>query len=237
MGAIADSNPAAVKNMFINNNDGTYTVRFYNGTVADYVTVNSSLPTYSGGVLIYADCGASATNAAYPLWIPLAEKAYAQWNETGKEGRDGTNTYAGIEGGWMGDVDAQVLGQNAATYAVSDSTQQAMISALATGEAVTIGTDVSNNSGDTLAYGLFGSHAYAVTGYSSGLFTLYNPWGYDQPIAMTWSQLELTCDGFAVANTTSSTPISGANLHAAVRAAAMVDAVFAHKVLWEHFAE
>ena len=32
LGTLADSNPAAVENMFINNGDGTYTVRFYTGT-------------------------------------------------------------------------------------------------------------------------------------------------------------------------------------------------------------
>ena len=32
LGTLADSNPAAVQNMFINNGDGTYTVRFYTGT-------------------------------------------------------------------------------------------------------------------------------------------------------------------------------------------------------------
>ena len=48
---------------------------------------------------------------------------------------------------------------------------------------MTIGTDGSTSSNDTLSYGLYGSHAYAVTGYnaSSGTFTLYNPWGFDQP--------------------------------------------------------
>ena len=32
LGTLADSNPAAIENMFINNGDGTYTVRFYTGT-------------------------------------------------------------------------------------------------------------------------------------------------------------------------------------------------------------
>ena len=40
LGTIADSNPAAIENMFINNGDGTYTVRFYTGTYGD-----SSTPT------------------------------------------------------------------------------------------------------------------------------------------------------------------------------------------------
>ena len=130
--------------------------------------------------MVYADYGSNASNPTNSLWIPLAEKAYAQWNETGKEGRDGTNTYAGIEGGWMATVDAQVLGHNATDYSLTTSTEQAMINALAANEAVTIGTDGSNNSADTLPDGLYGSHAYAVIGYnaSTGLFTLIQPLGF-----------------------------------------------------------
>jgi hypothetical protein len=231
LGAIANSNPAAIQNMIINNGDGTYTVRFYTGTyggsynsdgsysggftnnagTADYVTVDGLLPVTSNGMLCYADYCASDTNTANPLWIPLLEKAYAQWNETGKEGRNGTNSYDAIAGGWMDTVDAQVLGHNANDYSLTSSTQQAMINALTANQAVTIGTDTSSNNGDTLSYGLYGCHAYAVTGYnkSAGTFTLYNPWGFDQPTgALTWSQLEANCDGFTATNTSGSVPIS-----------------------------
>ena len=230
LGTIADTNPAAIENMFINNGDGTYTVRFYTGTyaafynadgtvsdgflnnagTADYVTVNCSLPT-CGGYLVYADYGFNASNPANSLWIPLAEKAYAQWNETGKEGRNGQNSYSAIQGGWMATVDAQVLGHNATDYNVTSSTGQAMINALAAGDAVTIGTNGSN-----VSNGLYADHAYAVIGYSaSGLFTLYNPWGFDQPGGLSWSQIEANCDGFVVADTAGSTPISSVSLNAA----------------------
>ena len=64
------------------------------------------------------------TNAANSLWIPLAEKAYAQWNQTGKEGRDGTNSYCSIQGGWMATVDAQVLGYNATDYIMTTTSEQ-----------------------------------------------------------------------------------------------------------------
>ena len=75
LGTLADSNPAAVENMIINNGDGTYTVRFYTGPLgvinngsgaisagfssgvgtADYITVDSMLVTSSSGILQYAD--------------------------------------------------------------------------------------------------------------------------------------------------------------------------------------
>lgn len=224
LGTIADSNPAAIQNMFINNGDGTYTVRFYTGSygqsynsstgtwsdgftnnqgTADYVTVDGKLPTTSSGMLVYSDYGNSSTSSSNVLWIALAEKAYAQWNQTGKEGRDGTNNYSSIAGGWMATVDAQVLGHNATDYSMTSAAQQAAINALSAHQAVTIGTYTAN-------YGLVADHAYAIIGYtaSTGTFTLYNPWGFDQPGQLTWAQLEATCDGFVTADTSGSTPIT-----------------------------
>ena len=229
LGTLADSNPAAVQNMFIDNGDGTFTVRFYTGTygtiynygdgsisagfsnnigTADYVTVDRMLPTSTSGMLFYADYGAYNTNTANSLWIPLAEKAYAQWNQTGKEGRDGLNAYASIQGGWMATVDAQVLGYNATDYIMTNTSKQVAVSALAAKKAVTIGT--LQWSGTNL--GLYASHAYAMIGYnaSTDKFTLYNPWGSNQPGPLTWSQLQATCSQLAVANTSGSTPIIGA---------------------------
>ena len=212
LGTIADSSPSAIQNMIIDKGVDattglhTWTVRFYNGSTPDYVTVDNKLPT-SGGSLVFDGYGEGTTNPA-GLWIALIEKAYAQWNETGKEGRNGTNTYSAIEGGWMADVDAQVLGHSASSYNVSSNSDlQALIAGMTNHQAVTIGTKTSNNANDTLSYGLFGSHAYAVVGYnaSNQTFTLYNPWGIDQPTqALSWSQLQSTMDGFVVANASGS---------------------------------
>ena len=229
LGTLADSNQAAVRNMFIDNGDGTFTVRFYTGTygtiynysdgsisagftnncgTADYVTVDRMLPTTSTGILAYADYGANYANAANSLWIPLAEKAYAQWNQTGKEGRDGLNAYASIQGGWMGTVDAQVLGYNATDYLMPSTGKQVAINALAAKKAVTIGT--LSWSGTNL--GLYPSHAYAIVGYnaSTDRFTLYNPWGSNQPGPLSWSQLQATCTQLVVCSTAGSVSISSA---------------------------
>ena len=232
LGTLADSNPAAIENMIINNGDGTYTVRFYTGPygtiynysdgsisagfsnnagVADYVTVNSMLPVNSQGKLALADAGASYTNAANALWIPLIEKAYAQWDQTGNEGRTGVNAYQDIQGGWMATVDAQVLGHNGTDYFLTGTTatsEQTAIKALAAKEAVTIGT--SSFSGTPC--GLYANHAYAIIGYtaSTDTFTLYNPWGFDQPSQVKWSQLQQYCTQLCVCNTSGSIAISGA---------------------------
>ena len=155
LATVAKASPQVIENMFIDNGDGTYTVRFFtpDGT-PDYVTVDTMLPS-SGGSPVYEGLGAGDS-----LWLPLAEKAYAQWNQTGNEGRDGTNTYASIEGGWMDVVNQQVLNQPAYDYnVVSSSDRATMIAALGANEAVTIGTiNLPNDPTD----GLYSDHAYNV---------------------------------------------------------------------------
>ena len=137
--------------MFINNGDGTYTVRFYGGTYGAYGNANGTVSDgfarqrrhgrlrdrqfvaahLSNGMLAYADYGFNAANPTRLALDPAGRKGLRQWNETGNEGRDGTNTYNSIQGGWMATVDAQVLGHNATDYSLTDSTEQAMINALA----------------------------------------------------------------------------------------------------------
>lgn len=213
--SIASKNPAAVQNMFIDNGDDTYTVKFYGGAlgtfyqnglissgfisgsgVASYVTVNLRLPTYGNGTLAYSGMGLSATSSNTPLWIALAEKAYAQWNELGNSGRDGKNQYSSIEGGWMSNTNSQILGYNSTNYPMSGTSKQTLINALNSGNAVTIGTNSSVNAG------LVGGHAYVVTGYnaSTDRFTLFNPWGNTHPSPLTWQQLQLNCSTFVVTN-------------------------------------
>ena len=204
---IADVNPDAVRNMFVDNGDGTYTVRFYSvqDGMPDYVTVNRRLPAQYNGALGYSGYGLSVSSTSTTVWIALAEKAYAQWNETGNEGRDGTNRYAAIEGGWMGYVNAQVLGTASSNYAVTSVNKQTLITALSSQKAVTIGTKTS------VSAGLYGSHAYLVTGYeaSTDTFRLHNPWGFSHPGALSYSQLQAYCSVFVVADTSGSSPISG----------------------------
>jgi hypothetical protein len=222
--SIAQRNASAIQNMFIDNGDGTFTVRMFGGPlgnfmqnglisggfisgagVASYVTVNRLLPAFSNGTLAYSGMGLSVNSASTPLWIALAEKAYAQWNETGKAGRDGTNRYASIEGGWMAYTNAQVLGYNSTNYPLSSTPKTTLINALAAGHAVTIGTNGS------VAAGLVAGHAYVVTGYNSSTdrFTLFNPWGTTHPTPLTWQQLQSNMSMFVV--THPSGTVSGGN--------------------------
>jgi hypothetical protein len=148
--------------------------------------VNRRLPTYASGALAYSGYGLSATSSSTTLWIALAEKAYAQWNETGNAGRNGSNTYAGIEGGWMHNPNAQILGTSSTNYSFSSTPQQTLVTAIQSGLAVTAGTLSTVN-----VSGLVGGHAYTIASYnaSNSTFSLHNPWGFQHPVPLTWSQL------------------------------------------------
>ena len=208
--AIADSNATAVRNMFIDNGDGTYTVRFFNGS-ADYVTVNRRLPSFSNGTLGYSGLGQSITTTATTLWIALAEKAYAQWNETGNSGRDGTNRYGSIEGGWMSNVNRQVLGYNSSNFSFATTSKQTLMDALASGRAVTLGT--TSNPGS----GFVGGHAYIITGYnaSTDTFSTFNPWGNTHAPAASWAQLQANCTMFTVTDSSGTSAIDPRSVRSA----------------------
>ena len=120
LGSIADASPQAIRDMFIDNGDGTYTVRFFTASgTADYVTVNTALVKAS-----YENFWDQATHKNHinplgltyerlgvgnSLWLPLAEKAYAEWAETGNVATGKANAYSSIQGGCDGDVYNQVL--------------------------------------------------------------------------------------------------------------------------------
>ncbi len=222
MVSIANVDPTAIKNMIFANGDGTWTVRFYNNGVASYVTVNDELPvatqaqtiaptwTIPVNGLIF-DGSITTPNPKNPtnvLWLPLLEKAYAQWNELGYEGHgdaqgdgvndDGVNSYGDIAAGLSQPVYDQVLGSlDASKSYFTDNetgigtTEANVLSALSSNLAVTIGSVPENYPGpgasswtpDKLIYE---GHMYAlvsdtynpVTGY---MFTVHNPWGIEPP--------------------------------------------------------
>ena len=75
-----------------------WTVRFYDNGVATYLTVNDYLPA-SGGDFVYDGGFQSVSNPNNVLWVPLAEKAYAQLCASGWNARPATNAYAALNGG------------------------------------------------------------------------------------------------------------------------------------------
>ena len=101
-----------IQSMFIDNGDGTFTVRFYDERRAwsQYVTVDRYLPTWDRRDRLFASFGTDNDDATNELWVALAEKAYAQLNESGWIGQDGTNSYQGIAGGWSANSMAHITG-------------------------------------------------------------------------------------------------------------------------------
>lgn len=190
--AVAFNSPQAISADFIDNGDGTFTVRFFNNGTPDYVTVNRYLPTTSNGQLWYAGMGWSINNASNVLWVPLLEKAYAQLAEEGWSRPTAKNAYASLDDGWEGDVMTQLTGKNMsfAILTPSATVLNVIVSEFQNGKMVCLDSDVTTSSS------VVPNHTYAMLGFnaSSQTFTLYNPWG--STVQLTWSQITANFDAF-----------------------------------------
>jgi hypothetical protein len=182
---VAFRTPSMIGSMFLDNGDGTFAVRFFNGGVADYVTVDRYLPAVNG-LFRYANFQASLTDPNNRLWVALAEKAYAQLAESGWS-RDGAkpNAYSSLALGWEGNAVQQISGRNPVlqTLGGDGATLTAIVNAFNGGKMVGLDTRTST------ASGIVANHVYVMTGYNSATqtFSLYNPWGYAQQL--TWAQV------------------------------------------------
>ncbi len=204
LGEVAEHSPATIEKMFTDNGDGTFTVRFFRDGKSVYVTVNRMLPVYGNGFAApfaagwgsYADeYGMSfqrdASDAANELWVGLAEKAYAQLNESGGIGQDGTNTYVGIDFGYSSTVFKQITNRSASDTSIGDN-KSSMITALNAGKAITLSSKTSD-----IASSIVTKHVYMLVGYDSATqkFELYNPHGPNssesQPMTVfvTWNEI------------------------------------------------
>jgi Calpain family cysteine protease len=158
---VADRGPATIQNMFIDNGDGTFTVRLYAGGGGwDYLTVDTFLP--AGGSAFDHPQGS--------LWAALAEKAYVQENSTGLVGSSnpGIDSYQAISGGWPNWAISAITCVSSNSY----SSMSNVASAWANGDLVVLCT---GNAPSSVA--VVPNHCYALVGLSAGQFTLYNPWG------------------------------------------------------------
>jgi hypothetical protein len=174
---VAARNPAMIQSMFIDNGDGTWTVRFYNNGSPDYVTVDNYLP--SGGYLYDHPQG--------DLWAALAEKAYAQENASGwiGSGNQGVNSYQALNGGWPVWALPAITGKAASSFTITAyvqwnswpygitlaTTASNIGTAWSQGQFVVLCTSTPSSS-QVVPY-----HCYAMVGLSNGQYTLYNPWG------------------------------------------------------------
>jgi hypothetical protein len=216
LSALADmalNQPATVVGMFIDNHDAldagddTYTIRFFNPVknAWTYETVNEWLPVNASGQFVFANFQESASNPSNVLWAALLEKAFAQANESGWEVSTPSNSYHGISFG-LPFLAMDYLTGRTATHSVLTSAATVLADWTSKG-------DVSFNSTTATGYpNVIPYHAYSLVGYdpTTGLFTLYNPWGLAggfegsqfEPglLTMTWTQITQafnTWDGLA----------------------------------------
>src|SRR5262249_49117033 len=139
----------------------------------DFVTVDTELPS-SGNYYDHITHANPGGTSSTELWVALAEKAYAEENESGWIGTNsqGLDSYPALSNGWP-------------SWALSAITR------LSTTVPSLTGPNVSNawNNGNLLVLCTGSSpasstivpdHCYALVDYNSSNtspFTLYNPWG------------------------------------------------------------
>jgi hypothetical protein len=198
LAATALRSPNLIQDMFIDNGDNTYTVRFFNQGVADYVTVDRYLPVAASGQFTYASKGGYYNRTSTELWVALAEKAYAQVNSSGWTSRwnnDHSNSYQGINNGWFGDAIRDITAKSSSIR--NSLNFDTLVNAFAGGKMIGVNSKASGQISSTVVY----NHVYVLTDYDSSTqkFTLFNPWGisggYENSsskpgtLNMTWNEL------------------------------------------------
>ena len=204
----ANDKPSVINNMFTENDDGTWTVKFTTNGDTDYVTVDRMMATGEYGHYLYANDGSDGgiqnkVAANNELWVALAEKAYAQLNESNEIGQDGTNSYGGIRSGWSFDATTHLTGIGVTSgsaitsgadwqsWRLSSAELQALVNS---NRVVTVGGfDASADGGyvgDTNVQSGVRRHAYAITGYNpaNGRYSIRNPWD-KKHLSLTHGQL------------------------------------------------
>jgi fibronectin type 3 domain-containing protein len=166
LAAFAGQDPQVLMQSAVDMGDGTYTVQFMSYSVPEYVRVSDAFSTGPFDGFMYAQPGPNGT-----IWAPVMEKAFAYF-------RDGANTYASINSGWMDEV-YEDFGLSATDLYLNDYTSTSLYNLLSTdlsaGDPVTFGTGFGPPN-------LVGSHAYTlVSAYldNNGVahYVVRNPWG------------------------------------------------------------
>ena len=203
LGALAQRNPNAIKNM-IHNGDGTYTVTLYknnngirnlwglsgNSYKAEQLTVNADavkqFTKQEGKVTDPKDC-------KQVIWPAVIEAAYAKMN-------GGANVCGG---GYRKPALETLTGHDVQTYSPSNANElNNLKSQFDSGKLIVVSTPkklpASNN------YDLYSGHSYTVTNVYTDpangkvYVKLNNPWGKDHPGKIPLSELKNVSNEIAV---------------------------------------
>jgi Ca2+-binding RTX toxin-like protein len=226
LAGLARQAPNDVRDMFIDNGDGTFTVRFFEHGQADYVTVDrwlAAAPEASylddgtealpAGRTIFAGVGRldgdqrTASDPDAELWVALAEKAYAQWNEI----RRGANSYDALNGGLCSEATEHITGRHSDFWLLGISSgsdynllgeftgdgSRNMRNYFDQGKVITVST--TGVLGD-IDPRLMRNHVLAVVKYEqvgpSFMFTLRDPREGVADIVMSWESLKSNCSSY-----------------------------------------
>jgi hypothetical protein len=232
LGEVAYQKPDAIRQMFIDNGDNTWTVRFFNNGVADYVTVDKYFPaTYNGdfssnGYFIFDNHDHKLSDASNKLWVALAEKAYAQLAQEGWSRPVGANSYGVLNGGDPQVTLKQITGLATSGYNLTSANlnRDAVSNAFNSGKFVCLATPGSGTASNVVA-----NHVYFLTyaNPDSDIFILINPWGTSaspQPwfLDLTWSEVAASFNYWG--GTTSAAP--GTDAGSATQASSAVASLF-----------
>jgi calpain family cysteine protease/fibronectin type III domain protein len=166
LAAFAQQDPQLLVQSAVDMGDGTFTVQFIYNNTPEFVRVSNQFAAGPFDGLAYAHPGASGS-----IWAMVFEKAFAYF-------RTGANTYASINGGWMGEAYTD-LGVNSTEFFPTIDTASSLYSMISTdladGDEVTLATSSD-------APNLVSDHAYTVVSAytdSSGVthYIVRNPWG------------------------------------------------------------
>lgn len=178
LGAIANDSPTTLKQNVVDFGDGTYGVRLGNS----FYRVDDDLRTNSSGGLLGAKLGTENS-----MWVAVVEKAYTHYRKgANPDAPAAVNTYASIDGGWMGEVSTAFgsasIGASDANSANVQSVLSQVWSRWNNYESVTLAFYEWTGSGNSP---VVTGHAYTVMGVTKGAngqvdtITIRNPWGVD----------------------------------------------------------
>ncbi len=181
MSEVAWMHPEVIERAFKQNDDGTLSVTFYERAGWGQpprpveVKIDGDLPLRYGG-LIYAHARENKE-----LWVPLLEKAFAQWKGNFEAIGNGGNSGAAMAALSGGSSDYISVSPSADTRRLFDQVKAAT-DAKKMVVAGTYGEHSNVNYGGT---GVYADHAYAVIGTAEKdgvrYIQLRNPWGEVEP--------------------------------------------------------